>query len=158
MTQNPPIKYGKGRTYSTEEFELLNGWLKTHELVIEGTTVSHFELNSRGNLIPVPQTPILTVSEITWQFCQWNTQTRCNGTVTGSQGDFNLDMAGGRTIRAPDVAFTPTDTYRNLTQQQLLTFQGQPFHPTVVVEVEDVSASHKLEEITAKIKIEYFPA
>ena len=48
-------------------------------------------------------------------------------------------MARGRTIRAPDVAFTPTDTYRNLTQQQLLTFQGQPFHPTVVVEVEDVS-------------------
>ena len=44
MTQNPPIKYGKGRTYSSEEFELLNSWLKTHELVIEGTTISHFEL------------------------------------------------------------------------------------------------------------------
>ena len=78
--------------------------------------------------------------------------------MTGSQGGLNLDMAGGRTIRAPDVAFTPTDTYRNLTQQQLLTFQGQPFHPTVVVEVEDVSASHKLEEITAEIETEYFPA
>ena len=49
----------------------LNSWFKTHELVTEGTTISHFELDSRGNLILVPQTPILkelAVAEIIWQF------------------------------------------------------------------------------------------
>jgi hypothetical protein len=32
------------------------------------------------------------------------------------------------------------ETHRNLTQDQLMTFQGQAFHPTFVVVVEDVSA------------------
>ena len=56
------------------------------------------------------------------------------------------------------MTFTPPDTYRNLTPQQHLTCQGQPFHPSVIIEVEDVCTSLKLEELTSKIENEYFPA
>ena len=169
MTQTPPpIKYDKNRTYTVQEFELLNSWLKTHELVIEGKAVNGFELGPTGKLITVPPVPVLkelAVTEIARQLCQWNIYSRQNGVVTGPQGGFSLDTGdgnlvtnGGRVIRAPDVAFTPASTYRNLTQEQLLTFRGGPFHPSFIVEVDDVATSSKLEEITAKIKNEYFPA
>src|SRR5205085_7869158 len=106
----------------------------------------HFELDSKGRLIPMPQTPIfkeLAVGNIFGQLDRWNIRSRQNGGVTISQGGFNLSTTGGRTIRAPDVAFTPSATYRNLTQQQLMTFQGRAFHPSFVVEVEDVSVDRK---------------
>ena len=157
MNPTPPIEYDKNRTYTLKEFEVLNDWLKTHELVIEGEAIHGFELDSTGKLIPVPQTPIfkkIVVGEIARQLGNWNIRTRQNGVVTGSSGGFNL----GTSIRAPAVAFTPRDIYRNLTPLQLLTFQGQPFHPSVIVEVEDVSTSPKLAEITATIENEYFPA
>ena len=157
----PPPTYEKGRTYTVKEFEDLNRWLKTNELVVEGQALNSFDLDSTGKLIPVPQTPILkevVVAKIVSQLTTWNVYTQQNGAVTSSQGGFNLDTSGGRTIRAPDVAFTPPNTYQNLTQQQLTTFQGLPFCPTVIVEVEDVSLPSKLNELDAKIKSEYFPA
>ena len=55
-------------------------------------------------------------------------------------------------------SFTPSETYRNLTQQQLLTFQGQPFHPTFVVEVERCFCRPKIEEAMEGAETEYFPA
>ncbi|RUO96725.1 hypothetical protein BC936DRAFT_141556, partial [Jimgerdemannia flammicorona] len=100
----------------------------------------------------------LAVEEIGRQLGNWNIQTRQNGAVTSSQGGFNLSTTGGRTIRAPDVAFTPSGTYRILSHQQLMTFQGQAFHPTFVVEVEDVSAASKFEELKDKFETYYFPA
>ncbi|CAG8632275.1 3323_t:CDS:2, partial [Paraglomus occultum] len=132
-----------------------------YELLIDNTPINHFELDKKGRLIPVPQTPIFkaaTVGEIFYQVSNWNIYTRQNGVVTCSQEGFNLSTPGGRTIRAPDVAFTPSETYRNLTHQQLLTFQGQAFHPTFVVEVEDVSADSKLDALKEKFKSDYFPA
>ncbi|CAG8627474.1 4212_t:CDS:2 [Paraglomus occultum] len=157
----PPVKYHPDHIYTFKQFELLNDWLKTNELLIDNTPINHFELDKKGRLIPMLQTPIFkeaTVGNIYGQLDRWNVQTRQNGVPTCSQGGFNLSTTGGRTIRAPDVAFTPSETYRNLTHQQLMTFQGQPFHPTFVVEVEDVSADSKLEELKDKFKTVYFPA
>lgn len=39
---------------TSTEFEVLNSWLKTHELVVEGIAISNFELDPKGKLIPVP--------------------------------------------------------------------------------------------------------
>jgi Uma2 family endonuclease len=109
----------------------------------------------------MPQTPPYkegAVAEVVGQLHRWNIQTRMNGLVTSSQGGFNLSTTGGRTIRAPDVAFTPKETYRNLDEQQLYTFRGDPFNPTFAAEVEDVSHDSKLSELTKKFKDVYFPA
>jgi len=162
-TEDPPINYHPDHTYTVEQFEEVNDWLKTHSLVIiiNEIPVSHFELDLKGRLIPIPHNPIfqeVVISEIARQLLNWNIRTQQNGVVTTSQGGFNLSITGGRTIRAPDVAFTPSKTYRNLTTPQLMTFQGESFHPTFVVEVEDVSATPKLEELTNKFKTEYFAA
>src|SRR6266542_4763079 len=116
----PPVKYHPDHVYTFEQFELLNDWLKTNELVIDKTPISHFELDKKGRLIPLSQTPILketAVANICGQLDRWNVQTRQNGAVTSSQGGFNVSTTGGKTIRAPDVAFTPSETYRNLTRQ-----------------------------------------
>jgi Putative restriction endonuclease len=154
VTEDPPV-YKPDRTYTIKEFEAINNWLKTHDLTINDQPISHFDLDSQGKLIPVSQTPILrevAVGEILAQLANWNILTRQNGVCTTSQGGFNFSTSRGRTITAPDVAFTPRKTYRNLDQRQLLTFQGVPFSPTFAVEVEDVSAPTKLEELTTKFK------
>ena len=170
MTQTPPpVKYDKNQIYTLEEFERLNCWLKTHELVVDGTAVTGFELDPTAKLITVPPVPVrkeVAVMEIGRQVCQWNILARQNGVVTSSQGGFSLPpdqeatlvTGAGLIIRAPDVAFTPKETYRNLTQEQLLTFRGEPFHPSFIVEVDDVGTPSKLADLTAKIKNEYFPA
>jgi len=100
----------------------------------------------------MPQTP--AAGEIFGQLRSWNIQTRQNGVPTMSQGGFNF---GGR-IQAPDVSFTPSDIYRGLDNNQLDTFQGDPFCPTFVVEVEDLSVTRKLNELTDKFRTTYFPA
>jgi len=161
IPKNPPVIYHPDHTYTFKQFEKLNDWLKTNELVIDKTPINHFELDSNGRLIPMPQTPYgkeLAVGEIYAQVRNWNIQTRQNGGVTTSQGGFNISTTGGRTIRAPDVAVTPKETHRSLDQQQFWTFRGQAFHPTFVVEVEDVSTASKFEELKDKFKSDYFPA
>jgi Uma2 family endonuclease len=88
----------------------------------------------------------------------WATGTstlRKNGVVTSSQGGFLLSHG---TIRAPDVAFTPHATHSTLTQQQLLSFQGAPFSPVFVVEVDDLTNQRKLDSLTKKINETYFPS
>ncbi|KAL1920698.1 uncharacterized protein VTP21DRAFT_1075 [Calcarisporiella thermophila] len=153
--------YSPDRVYTIEQFEKINDWLKTHDIVIDGIPISHFERDLKGRLIPMPQSPIskeAVVAEILGQLRRWNICTQQNGIVTSSQGGFNFAVLGGREIKAPDIAFTPKETFRALDQQQLRTFQGQPFHPTFVVEVEDVSRPSKLAELTEKFKGSYFPA
>ncbi|KAL1924423.1 uncharacterized protein VTP21DRAFT_4077 [Calcarisporiella thermophila] len=153
--------YRPDRVYTIEQFEKINDWLKTHALVIDKLPISHFEYDSKGRLIPMPQSPIrkeLVVGEIFGQLRRWNIYSQQNGRPTCSQGGFNFAVLGGKEIRAPDVAFTPEGTYCALDERQLDTFQGQPFHPIFVVEVEDVSRPSKLAELTEKFKRTYFPA
>ncbi|KAF8976746.1 hypothetical protein BGZ46_007990 [Entomortierella lignicola] len=160
-TTDPPVKFDPTRTYTFDEFNLLNDWLKTHTLVIEKEPISHFELDSKGRLIPMLQTPIrkeVVVAEIARQLGSWNIQSRINGAVTTSQGGFNFSRTGGRNIRAPDVAFTPKKTYRSLSEAQLDTFKGDPFNPTFVVEVESISFKSDLETLKTKFKTDYIPA
>ncbi|KAF9169533.1 hypothetical protein BGX21_000528 [Mortierella sp. AD011] len=98
------------------------------------------------------------VAEIVRQVSDWNINTRQNGIVTSSQGGFNISITGGRQIRAPDVAFTTRETYRQLSTQQLTTIQGQAFSPVFVVEVEDLTEDTRLTSLTSKFKEEYFSA
>ena len=151
------ICYEPGRTYSVAEFEKVNSSTRAHDVKIDDTPISHFDLDSKKHLIPMPQTPIekeMAVAEITRQLGNWNIRTRQNGACTSSQGGFNFNGA----IRAPDVAFTPKDVYRALDEQQRRSFQGNLFSPTFAVEVEDLVATGKLLELTQKFKDTYFPA
>jgi Uma2 family endonuclease len=149
--------YDPDRTYSLAEFEEVNSSLRTHDVKIDETPISHFDLDSKKHLIPVPQTPIekeAAVGEIFRQLANWNIRTRQNGVPTSSQGGFNFR----REIRAPDVAFTTKAVYRALDEEQRRSFQGDLFSPTFAVEVEDLVATGKLSELTAKFKDIYFPA
>jgi Uma2 family endonuclease len=160
-TEKWTFKYDPDQTYTYEEFEDINDRLKTQDVEIEGTPISHFELDAKGRLIPMPQTPIqkeIAVGAIHGLLDRWNIQAKQNGACTTSQGGFNLSTTGGKMIRAPDVAFTPREVYRSLTEQQLLTFRGEAFCPTFAVEVEDVSQGTKLSYLSNKFKDVYFPA
>lgn len=155
-TPPPPIEYDKNRAYTITEFDALNSWLETHNLIVDGEAISTFELDPAGKLIPVRPPPAFkgpVITEIIRQLGTWNALSGRKGVVTGSRGGFNL----GTSVRMPAAAFTPRAVYRNLTQLQLLTFRGEPFHPSVIFEVEDVSAAPaKLDEVSAKIEHEYF--
>ena len=149
--------YTPDRVYTLKEFEEFNDSHKTHDLVINGTLVSHFERDAMGQLTPMPQLTVdkeAAVGEIVRQVGDWNIHTQQNGVVTSSQGGFNF----GGAIIAPDVAFTPKATYRALTQQQLSTFQGPAFCPTFVVEVENFSVGDNEANLDTKFKQTYFPA
>ncbi|CAG8841056.1 21027_t:CDS:1, partial [Racocetra persica] len=125
------------RTYTFEEFELINEQLKTRTLEIDGNPVNLFEFNE-GKLIPMPQNPIskeAVACEIFGQLRSWNVYTHQNGIITTSQGGFVFGISGQRTIRAPDVAFIPKNIYRSLDHQQQWTFKGQSFTPTFIAEV-----------------------
>ncbi|CAI2169607.1 3434_t:CDS:2 [Funneliformis geosporum] len=93
--------------------------------------------------------------EIGGQLRAWNIQTGQNGIVTCSQGGFRLKTGE---IRAPDVAFTPKNIFRNLTHEQSSSFQGPPFSPTLVVEVDDMedTNSAKFHKLDSKFKDSYF--
>ncbi|KAF9172312.1 hypothetical protein BGX21_003399 [Mortierella sp. AD011] len=135
---DPPVEFDPARTYTFEEFSLLNDWLKTHTLVVENEPISHFEFDSNGRLIPMSQTSIrkeAIVAEITGQLANWNIQSRINGAVTTSQGSFNISRAGGRDIRAPDIASTPREICDGLHNAQIDIFRGDPFNLAFVVEV-----------------------
>ena len=126
------VCYDPGRTYSLAEFEEINSSTRAHDVKIDDTPISHFDLDSKKHLIPMPQTPIEkedAVGEIIRQLANWNIQTRQNGACTSSQGGFNFNWE----IRAPDVAFTPKEVYRALDEEQRRSFQGDLFSPTFAV-------------------------
>jgi hypothetical protein len=133
------------RRYTLEEFEAINSWQKTKPVGLDESSkrhfesldhISHFEYVS-GYLIPMPEMPIekeAVVLEIGSQLRNWNVETRQNGVPTSSQGGFNFTFElGGRSIRAPDVAFTPKEIYRSLSVEQRRTFKGEPFHPHLLL-------------------------
>ncbi|CAG8438651.1 8564_t:CDS:2 [Cetraspora pellucida] len=147
------------QTYTFKEFELINEKLKTHTLEINENPVDLFDLDAKGNLIAMPQATHcmeVTVAEITRKLCSWNLFSRKNGDIKTSQGGFNFNVGGQRTIRAPDVSFTPKAISRQLTQLQRWTFEGQPFTPTLVVEVSDTEKRSKFEDMNFKIISDYF--
>jgi Uma2 family endonuclease len=128
------------RVYTFEEFKYTNEQFKTRTIQHNGKPTNLFEYEN-GKLIPMPQTPYArekVVPEIGRQLANWNIETHQNGGVTSSQGGFNFNVEGQRTIQVPDVAFTPRQTDRNLSALQNWTFQGQPFTPIFVIEVDHI--------------------
>ncbi|RGB29094.1 putative restriction endonuclease-domain-containing protein [Rhizophagus diaphanus] len=152
------------RVYSIEEFEYISSLVKNRSLVIEGEPVDHFELSNTGKLIPIPPTTFkkeLTVTKIANLLEDWNITTRQKGVVTTSQGGFRISRDK---IVAPDVAFTPRKRVKKLSKKQMKTFQGRPWSPIFVVEVDDFDDSSyknknsKFAKIDAKMKDVYFAA
>ncbi|CAG8769673.1 16454_t:CDS:2 [Cetraspora pellucida] len=147
------------RTYTFEEFELVNEQLKTRTLEIDGNPVDLFEFN-KGKLIPMPQNPVnkeAVAGEIFGQLRTWNVCTHQNGIITTSQGGFDFDISGQRTIRAPDVAFIPKNIYRSLDHQQQWSFKGQSFTPTFIVKVAVVREGYQeFNDLDQKFREIYF--
>ncbi|CAG8758902.1 23442_t:CDS:2 [Gigaspora margarita] len=147
------------RTYTFEEFELANEQLRTRTLEIDGNPVDLIEFN-KGKLLPMPQSPInmeTVVHEISRQLGNWNVYTHQNGIITTSQGGFNFDISGRRTICAPDIAFISKNIYRSLDRQQQWTFKGQPFTPIFVLEVAIVRESYQeFNDLNQKFREIYF--
>src|SRR2546421_2439215 len=146
------------RVYTLEEFELINEELKRGHIEINGKPVDLFELDKNGKLVPMPQATVefeAVVGEIVGQLGNWNVHTRQNGIITTSQGGYDFNVGGQRTIDAPDVAFLTRKAYKRLTLQQRRTFQGAPFSSTFVVEVADLSQASVFHRLDRKIKDDY---
>jgi Uma2 family endonuclease len=146
------------RVYTFEEFEYINDQLKTRTIQLNGKPINLFEYEN-GKLIPMPLTPYARakiVSEIGRQLANWNIETHQNGSVTLSQGGFDFNVGGMRTIRAPDVAFTPRQTTCDLNTLQNWTFQGQPFTPIFVVEVDFITSDSELKVFDNRFRNEFF--
>jgi Uma2 family endonuclease len=137
------------RTYSIKEFELIRDQINRY---------SNFELVN-GKLVSIPYSSIAheaIVHEVSRQLGNWNIHNSKNGVVTTSKGGFNFDVSGNQKIRAPGVAFIPANIYHSLDENQLWSFNGQPFTPVFVVEVADLINKGVEKEIDTKIKKEYF--
>ncbi|POG57898.1 hypothetical protein GLOIN_2v1735711 [Rhizophagus irregularis DAOM 181602=DAOM 197198] len=115
------------KVYTFEEFEYINDQLKTRTIQLNGKP-----------------------------FCNWNFETHQNGGVTSSQGGFDFNVGGQRTIRAPDVSFTPKQTDRGLNALQNWTFQGQPFTPIFVVEVDFIESEAQFQVFDDRFRNEIF--
>ncbi|CAG8464055.1 13918_t:CDS:1, partial [Gigaspora rosea] len=146
------------RNYTIEEFETINKQLKSKPIEINKQPVDLFEYKNK-KLAPMPQRTIMieaVVAHIVSQLDRWNIATHRNGVITSSQGGFNFNVGGKRTIVAPDVAFTPRRKYDSLTQEQRQTFKGEPFTPTFVVEVGNVAKPSDFRRLDFKFKNDYF--
>ncbi|PKY46622.1 hypothetical protein RhiirA4_444419 [Rhizophagus irregularis] len=146
------------KVYTFEEFEYINDQLKTRTIQLNGKPVNLFEYEN-GKLIPMPQTPYArgkVVLEIGRQLANWNIETHQNGGVTFSQGGFNFNVGGQRTILAPDVSFTPKQTDRNLNSLQNWTFQGQPFTPIFIVEVDFIETEAQFQVFDDRFRNKIF--
>ncbi|PKC03504.1 hypothetical protein RhiirA5_451186 [Rhizophagus irregularis] len=107
----------------------------------------------------MPQVPIAraaVVAEIVRQLGNWNIETHQNGRITSSQGGFDFNVGGARTLRAPDVTFTPRQTTRSLNALQNWTFQGQPFTPIFVVEVDFIQSESEFQAFDDRFRNEFF--
>ncbi|CAI2182351.1 20564_t:CDS:2 [Funneliformis geosporum] len=154
----------------SDDYTLVEGVGVTYNIV---HLKSHMNLNDDGNYdVYAKKSPSYwslrkiygsvysiesAVANIVGQLDRWNIQTGQNGNVTSSQGGFRLETGE---IRAPDVAFTPEEIYRSLTEVQGTSFRGPAFSPTFVVEVADVKYgdSPKFKELDSKFKDTYFDA
>ncbi|KAJ3325319.1 N-acetyl-glucosamine-6-phosphate deacetylase [Boothiomyces sp. JEL0866] len=78
------------------------------------------------------------------------------GRGTTSQGSFILGE--NRDGRMPDVAYTPRNVDRNFNQLQRWTYQGEPFAPTFVVEIDTLTgSSSQRSRLHRKMIDDYFP-
>lgn len=89
----------------------------------------------------------------------WTTWSRQGGRVTTSQGAFVLDRRTAKpTIRLPDVAYTPRQVDRNLVENQVWTYRGDPFVPSFVVEIDKLKGRNSQRKaLDRKMRDEYFP-
>ncbi|EXX71700.1 hypothetical protein RirG_076110 [Rhizophagus irregularis DAOM 197198w] len=146
------------KVYTFKEFEYINDQLKTRTIQLDGKPVNLFEYKN-GKLIPMPQVPIAraaVVAEIVRQLGNWNIETHQNGRITSSQGGFDFNVGGARTLRAPDVTFAPRQTTRSLNALQNWTFQGQPFTPIFVVEVDFIQSESEFQAFDDRFRNEFF--
>ncbi|EEY60099.1 uncharacterized protein PITG_12409 [Phytophthora infestans T30-4] len=88
----------------------------------------------------------------------WATWSGEGGRVTTSQGAFILEQRPGKpNVRMPDVAYTPRDDDRNLTREQMWTYRGDPYVPTFVIEIDELSGrGSKLSALDGKMRNDYF--
>ncbi|EEY60085.1 uncharacterized protein PITG_12378 [Phytophthora infestans T30-4] len=89
---------------------------------------------------------------------EWATWSGKGGRVTTSQGAFILEQRLGKpNVRMPDVAYTPRYDDRNLTREQMWTYRGDPYVPTFVVEIYELSGlGSKLSALDGKMRNDYF--
>jgi Uma2 family endonuclease len=136
--------------YSVNEFELINNYLKIKP---------NFELVNK-KLIPVSYSPVAieaVVHEISRQLGNWNIKiNKETGIVTTSKGGFDFNVTNNQKIRAPDVAYTPENTFLSLDENQLWSFKGQPFTPIFIVEVANLTNKVVAKDVDNKIKKDYF--
>ena len=81
-SEDCPIDYEPNHFYTVEEFLALNDWLETHEFIVDGIPISHFERESDGRLVPIPPAVFIkeaAVGEIFGQLRDWNINTRQKG-------------------------------------------------------------------------------
>ncbi|RHZ81926.1 hypothetical protein Glove_116g30 [Diversispora epigaea] len=145
------------KVYTFEEFTYINDQLKTRTIEIDEEPITLFEFDN-GKLIPMPQVPYAiekVVSKISFQLEYWNMSTNQNGGVTTSQGGFNFYIGGKRTIRAPDISYTPNETDLQLNQLQNWTFKGCPFTPIFLVEVANIKKESDFENYNDRFRYEF---
>ncbi|CAI5712773.1 unnamed protein product [Peronospora farinosa] len=84
---------------------------------------------------------------------EWTTWSRIGGRVTSSQGAFIFNTD----VRMPDVAYTPPGTHRDLSNGSTWTYHGEPFVPTVVIEIDKLSGQgSQRSALDRKMRNEYF--
>lgn len=85
----------------------------------------------------------------------WAAWSGHGGRVTNAQGEYVLD---GTALRVPYVAYVPRGEARQLTETQRWTRGGEPFVPTLVVEIDTLTGPYsKLDALDHKMRREYFP-
>ncbi|EEY60091.1 uncharacterized protein PITG_12395 [Phytophthora infestans T30-4] len=102
--------------------------------------------------------PAFFIDEGRFFLDEWATWSGEGGRVTTSQGAFILEQRPGKpNVRMPDVAYTPRDDDRNLTREQMWTYRGDPYVPTFVVEIDELSGrGSKLSALDGKMRNDYF--
>ncbi|KAL7689671.1 putative restriction endonuclease type II, Zinc finger C2H2-type [Plasmopara halstedii] len=89
----------------------------------------------------------------------WSRWSGHGGRVTTSQGAFILEQGTDeRKVRMPDVAYTPRDVDRALTNEQNRTCRGDPYVPTFVVEIDKLAdRNSQRKALDRKMRDEYIP-
>ncbi|KAJ3308122.1 hypothetical protein HDV04_001734 [Boothiomyces sp. JEL0838] len=148
--------------YSNVTLEELNDYLRNHPIDNNHFgLLRHFYTDREINRL-VPARMVTygkekvagQIAGLLYEWIKWNSE--IGGRMTTSQGAFILGTM--RDVRMPDVAYTPRNVDRNLNQQQQWTYQGEPFSPTFVVEIDTLTGSASQRgNLDIKMKRDYFP-
>ncbi|KAJ3250407.1 hypothetical protein HK103_003546, partial [Boothiomyces macroporosus] len=148
--------------YSNITLEELNDYLRNHPIDNNHFgLLRHFYIDSEINrLVPARMVTYSKekvagqIAGLLYEWIKWNSE--IGGRMTTSQGAFILGTM--RDVRMPDVAYTARNVDRNLNQQQQWTYQGEPFSPTFVVEIDTLTGSASQRgNLDIKMKRDYFP-